>query len=284
MTIKSNLIIIAATAVILSPLSATAFEVFHQDFETLSDGTHTETLWSNSRDPGACGTHCPYGGGTSTADPNPRTLGSFTDNDQNDNWGVHDGYYNKWISGNADGVIEQGYTGNTGSNMSGNVLGHRFYNYDSNEWSDYTIHDIDLAADWTNIQLMFDYDSWIQEDGDYFSVWARDEMDNYTVLTPTMDSDMQFGGNYWGFDGHESPMMGVAMFNLSVFAGETIDLVFGFDSNGYGNQEGINIDNIKITADNPPPPPPGVPEPATLGLMMLGATALYRRRKAVVAE
>ena len=96
-------------------------------------------------------------------------------------------------------------------------------------------------------------------------------------------------------------MEGYAIFDLSGFSGETVTLSFNFASNGSGVNphwssapEGINIDSIRIWGDcvngtagtqgsNEGCNPGGgggdpVPEPGTLSLMLLGATAALRRR------
>ena len=99
-----------------------------------------------------------------------------------------------------------------------------------------------------------------------------------------------------GYDGHgggSDMMAGVAMFDLSQFGSQKIDLRFSFASDGNtgGNcyngggvtiynscasAEGINIDNIVVTADHPGT---SIPEPTSLALMLLGATAAYRKRR-----
>ena len=110
----------------------------------------------------------------------------------------------------------------------------------------------------------------------------------------------------FGFDGHvnldpgnlppnynapigNGVMAGTAMFDLSGLAGETISLRFAFATNSSGAlQEGINIDNIKVTqtctdpGSGPACNPPGggeIPEPASLALALIGLTAAYRRRR-----
>jgi hypothetical protein len=81
------------------------------------------------------------------------------------------------------------------------------------------------------------------------------------------------------------------MFDLSGFEGQTVSIRFAFTTNDLnsGSGDGINIDNIKITGvcaggtsgpNCSPPPGGGVPEPASLGLALLGLTAVWRRRLA----
>lgn len=275
----------ALAAALLAPVGASAFTVFEQDFETLGNGTHAEQLYSNARDKDVSCPGCAYGSGSADG---AYWNGNFYDNDKNDNWGVHNGAQNQWASGLASGVTSSGpVSNNAGSLMSGNVLGHRKAAYDANESSRYEIHNIDLAAEWDNIKLSFDFDSWIKA-GDGFKVFARGDSGVYDLLNPTSASDMQYNASA-GFDGMgSSDMLGVAMFDLTQYASQTIDLRFRFTSNGTSQAEGINIDNIIVTADcangNTGPGCDGdggtsIPEPTSLALMMLGATAVYHRRR-----
>ena len=57
----------------------------------------------------------------------------------------------------------------------------------------------------------------------------------------------------------------------SLGAGTTVDIVFEAFGNFSSNDEGVVFDNMQITS--------AVPEPASLSLLALGATALLRRRK-----
>lgn len=234
------------------------------------------------------------------------------------NWDIHDGSRNEWVAGyreDSDNVQEHF---NENENMSGNMLGHVRANYDHWEDNYYQLDGIVLDNLLTDIQLMFDYDSWISDDVDAFGVAVAANGGGFDLLTPISrstdpDSDMQYrtvgsssadqslnvllgepSGNVVGFDGHESGgrMAGTAMFDLSGFAGQTISLRFAFASNNSGSlEEGINIDNIKVTGvctsgsgpscDNVPGT--GVPEPGSLALAMLGLTALYRRQRKLAA-
>ena len=224
------------------------------------------------------------------------------------NWNIHNGAQDPWISGYRPG--------GDNPNMSGNMLGHvgsvdaegniTNPNYDNYEDNYYQIDGIVLHADLTDIQLMFDYDSWIESDIDGFAVaFDFDGGTSFELLdTFTMDSDMDYrnlgssdqslnnlvgeSGDVIGFDGNAGgEMAGTAMFNLSTVgaAGQTLSLRFAFASNGSSHQEGINIDNIKVTGICDPgspdcdPPGTGAPEPGSLALALLGLTAVYRQRK-----
>lgn len=227
------------------------------------------------------------------------------------NWDIHDGDDNQWVSGYKDPDTD---ADNRNPNMSGNMLGHEDENYDYHEDNYYQIDGIQLSSLLTDIQLMFDYDSWIDSDVDAFGVaFSTDGGNDFNILNPTNDSDMQYrdvgtssddqslnyllgesSGTVRGFDGMEpgGDMAGTAMFDLSGFAGQTLSLRFAFATNSSGSlKEGINIDNIKVTGvctsgsgpDCDQPPGTGVPEPGSLALAMLGLTALYRRRQRVLA-
>ncbi|MEM7468838.1 MAG: PEP-CTERM sorting domain-containing protein [Pseudomonadota bacterium] len=303
MKLKTLISTVATGAILLSPLSASAFQVFMQDFEN-GINAGNEVIADSSTRTVNCGGNCPF---------------SVTGK----NWDVHHASTNPWAGGQNGG--------NTNPNISGQVLGHVYNPYDKWEDNYYQVNDIDLSLDWTDIGLMFDFDSWISSDVDGFAVSYRTN-GGWNLLNPTSASDMTYrdlgsndgslnqlsgfnGGNcdgtnigsndVCGFDGHGAGahMAGVAMFDLTGLAGNTIDLRFSFASDkstgpktcsnlstttSCKTEEGINIDNIKITAicvnGDPDPscngnPGTGVPEPSSIALMMLGATAVYRRRK-----
>lgn len=229
------------------------------------------------------------------------------------NWDIHDGDMNTWVSGYKEDSDNVQDSANENENMSGNMLGHVRANYDNYEDNYYQLDGIALDSLLTDIQLMFDFDSWISNDVDAFGVAVSTDGSNFDLLNPTGDSDMQYrpvgssssdqslnvllgepSGTVQGFDGQEAGgrMAGTAMFDLSDFAGQTISLRFAFASNNSGSlEEGINIDNIKVTGvctsgsgpDCDQPPGTGVPEPGSLALAMLGLTALYRRQRKLAA-
>lgn len=318
-----------ATSALLGPLSASAFQVFMQDFENGIDnsvGGPEQIIADSSTRTVSC----------------PASLCPFSETGKN--WDIHHQSTNPWAGSNGNGTPGAGpATGKYNPNMSGQVLGHVYANYNHHEDNYYEIGGIDLASDWDDINLMFDFDSWISSDVDGFAVsFSTNGGSSWDLLNPTSASDMQYrnlgggdeslnhlsgynngsnssngddcgsigtigGSQVCGYDGHENgaKMAGVAMFDLTDLAGNTIDLRFSFASNySSGNnscsslstttscrtEEGINIDNIKITAicenGNQGPgcdggPGTGIPEPTSLALMMLGATAVYRRRKQV---
>ena len=80
------------------------------------------------------------------------------------------------------------------------------------------------------------------------------------------------------------------MFDLSGFANKTISLRFAYASvasDSGGSADGINIDNIRVTGVCTTGSGPNcttnnnnAPEPASLGLALLGLTAASWRRRA----
>ena len=329
-------IICALAAFLASPIAYSAEIIFFQDFGC-DDGTDgssdscgaptTPQVWNQVANPDGNGgetyesTDNVWGvtetirvDASTRVEPNPSPF-SVTGR----NWDIHDGDDNEWVSGYKDPGS------NTNPNMSGNMLGHEDENYDVFEDNYYQLDGIELADNLIEATLMFDFDSWIDDDVDGFGVAISTDGVDFDLLDPTGDSDMQYrllgmvnipdgnegdaslnellgegtttGDDIIGFDGHDgvdefgnavfTEMAGTAMFDLIGFAGDTISLRFVFASNSSGSlQEGINIDNIKVTAmcadgelpDCDTPPGGGVPEPSTLALAMLGLTFAYRRR------
>lgn len=306
-----------ATSALLGPLGASAFQVYMQDFENGLNAN--ESIY---------------------ADGQTRTVSNSSPYSVNNrNWDIHHQSTNPYAGGNGGAPWHGGATKKYNPNMSGQVMGHVRANYDRWEDNYYQINDIALSSDWTDIGLMFDFDSWISSDVDGFAVSYR-TTGGWNLLNPTSASQMQYrnlgsndeslnwlsgfdngtwsgngddcgsigtigGSSTCGYDGHENGawMAGIAMFDLTGLAGNTIDLRFSFASDSStGNnscsnlsttsscrtEEGINIDNIKITAicanGNQGPgcgggPSTGIPEPSSIALMMLGATAVYRRQR-----
>lgn len=223
------------------------------------------------------------------------------------NWDIHDGSQITQISGYR--------TPNTASNanMSGNMLGHVVSSDvlpSNNEDNYYQINGIQLNSKLSNIQLSFDFDSYIFADGDGFGVAVSIDGVNFDILNPTAASAMQYrnlpttsadysldvllgeatGSTQRGYDGSGNNIAGTALFDLSGFANKTISLRFAYasvTSDTGGSREGINIDNILVTGvcttgsgPNCNTPNNNAPEPASLGLALLGLTAVSWRRRA----
>jgi hypothetical protein len=199
--------------------------------------------------------------------------------------------------------------------MDGQVLGHVNANYNSWEDNFYQIDNIELDADLGDIALEFDFDSWIQKDGDGFAV-AINDGSGWDLLTPTAASAMEYvnlgqdddlalltGHNtanptmgFSGFAGQNNSTMldmaGTAIFDIAAsLVDRTVSLRFAFASNGSSsgneNQEGINIDNILLTGVctnsgsgvDCDPPGSSVPAPATLALAAFALLAVARRKR-----
>ena len=169
-----------------------------------------------------------------------------------------------------------------------------------------------IGSTFNGANLSFDFDSYIWPDGDGFALAIATSSNgglsysSFSLLTPTAGSAMQYrtlpggvgnnanlsaltgqGATATGFDGNGNGTAGTALFDLSGFAGKTVALRFAFTTNSStaGSADGINIDNIKISesctsgsTSGSCTPPPGVPEPASMALVLLGVGAAYRRR------
>ena len=74
------------------------------------------------------------------------------------------------------------------------------------------------------------------------------------------------------------------MFDLTQFAGQTVDLRFQFQADYFADGRGVLLDNIIVNGDLAPSA--AVPEPATWAMMILGfgaAGAMLRQRRAALA-
>ncbi len=224
------------------------------------------------------------------------------------NWDIHDGSQIARISGYRSGSNQPN------TNMQGNMLGHVKSSStlpSTNEDNYYQINGLALAAasGLESATLSFDFDAFIYGDGDGFGIGVSTDGGNlFSLLLPSLGSAMQYttlnaysgdlrdligagpGNTQLGFKGGGVDRAGVALFDLSMFAGQTISLRFAYTSNGNnaGSAEGVNIDNIKVAqvcraghsgADCRPPPGTSVPEPAALGLALLGLASLTHRRR-----
>jgi PEP-CTERM motif len=302
---KIQSVAVASVIAFGAPLSVGAMEIlFQQDFEAGLGANEFIAI-----DPGegagidtrlvTCGASCPFSVNNSGS--------------QTRNFNVHDQGTNPYAGGNGSA----GDLMKWNPNMEGQVLGHVFANYDNYEDNYYQIDNISLSNKLTDMQLMFDFDSWIRADTpDGFAVSINDGS-GWGLLNPTAASDMQYrtigtigdsslnalsgqststGSPIIGFDGWDNAgnpidMAGTAMFDIAnSFAGSTISLRFAFASGASFEAEGINIDNLKVTgvctsgsgSDCGGPSGGGVPEPGTLTLAMIGMAAAYRSRKKMV--
>ncbi len=316
MSYKNITLMAAASVIALSaPLSAGAAEmIFYNDFENGLGANESIVI-----DPGESASgidtrwvNCAFSlcGKAETWGTGPDSSHTYQDVR---NFDVHHQSTNPYAGGNGS----QGDPMKHNPNMSGQVLGHVYANYDAHEDNYYQIDNISLSNSMTDFQLMFEFDSWIRSDSpDGFAVAiSSDGGSNWSLLDPTANSDMQYanigtigdsslnaltgqptsgGSTIRGFDGFDNygnmiDMAGTAMFDIAnTYAGSTISLRFAFASGESSQAEGINIDGVKVTGvcisgsgpDCDDPPSGGdIPEPGSLALAMLGVAAVYRTRK-----
>ena len=319
MTLRTLIIGIAAS-LLLTSFGASAVVVYMQDFEGLPDGaisTGAERTWS-VRDSGGSWintnnlgvhnreTNC-FAGGSCGSTVNPNMSGNVMGH----------------ITANYDN-LEASYL-EVKLDLSLFTQANRQLMFDFDSWISDFDHDdgfnvVAYTIDDPNANGGF-AQNWIETEPNGIS--------NHILLTPTLESDMQWnqdagsGASYTklddvsgfydpqgpdSFNGHDcsfietptnpnntgqpcrdSEMMGVAMFDLSAYEHDIFNLRFSFGSGTASFEEGINIDNIKVTGDcinggtDPTcQPGQGVPEPASLALAALGLTALYRRRSKAI--
>ena len=292
-----------------------AADIFMQDFENLGTWNtqagglsfHGGSRWVSSDSNAAGLTETIFVSNNAMSNPGFSDNGEVTEK----NWDIHDGSRNEWLLDSSETGFNPAGPGLSNNDLRGNRLGHVDENYASDTAHYYQIDGIDLSG-FTDAQLMFDYDSWIESvNVDAFAVAvSSDGGSTWGLLNPTGASNMQYdtqtanGGDglsemyvgkmtgqipegagagslpapFQAFD-NQTSMTGTGMFNLST--GQTISLRFAFGADSDSSvAEGINIDNIKITGT---PDDPGgsneVPEPLTLGLVLGGLAAVGWRRR-----
>ena len=187
-------------------------------------------------------------------------------------------------------IFSQDFSGGLGANESvsgrfsvaNGQMGHA-NNYFNNEYSYYQIS-LDLT-NYTSATMQFD-----------FSIDSEYLFDGFNVLASTagvfdaktdllMSDDPNFyskvNGNFkrLGDYAAHGKMAGKPTFDLSQFAGQTVNLRFQFQSDQFAFKPGVRMDNLKITGNAIGA---GVPEPATWALMIGGfglAGASLRRSR-----
>lgn len=192
-------------------------------------------------------------------------------------------------------IFSQNFQGALGANESvggrftitDGQMGHVDY-YRNNEYSYYQIA-LDLT-DFEQISLQFDYDIVAEWRYDGFNLLAStdDVFDATTdLLTPTSPGFYNAMGNNLsrlGKTAATGEIAGLAVFDLSQFAGQKVNLRFQFQSDFAAFKPGVRLDNIKVTGQ----PVGAVPEPATWALLIGGfgmaGAALRRSRRLAVAR
>ncbi len=162
------------------------------------------------------------------------------------------------------------------------IVGHTSGGYANYEYSYYQ-----LSLDLTNFVdalLEFDFDLVSEYRYDGFNVVASDTgvfEPKQGLLTPTMAGiymPMSNSLSRLGDTAVSGTQKGRAAFDLSQFAGGTVDLRFQFQSDYFATGRGLQLDNLVVTGT----PIAGVPEPATWAIMILGfgaAGSVLRRRR-----
>ena len=110
--------------------------------------------------------------------------------------------------------------------------------------ADFISQDIDIPAGSISLTLSFDYnmETYDTSAWDWFDVFIRDPATN-DVIGTVVSRDGKPGydyGEYWS-SGTKS-----VTYDVSGYAGQTIRLWFGNQQDGYGDQNGVWIDNIQI--------------------------------------
>jgi len=167
------------------------------------------------------------------------------------------------------------------------AMGHTDGGYGNFEYSYYQLS-LDLT-DVLDAQLTFDYDMFSEAFYDGFNVVASKSGafdPQKGLLTPvtagfyrTMTNNLSNLGRL-ALTGQQK---GAVLFDLTQFAGATVDLRFQFQSDYAAFSRGIVLDNVTVTGT--PAPTAGVPEPASWALMILGfgaAGSVLRRRRMLV--
>ena len=195
----------------------------------------------------------------------------------------------------ATNIYYQSFTGGLNANESvsgtfgvtngqvGHVGGYRKYDYSFYELS------LDLT-DVLSAELLFDYDIQSEARYDGFNVVAstNGEFDGPTgLLTPIslgfyspLSTPLPKLGNVAA----SGEKKGTAVFDLSQFAGKTVDLRFQFQADYFADGRGVLLDNVIVNGELAPGA--AVPEPDAWALMILGfgaAGSILRRRRGAFA-
>lgn len=153
---------------------------------------------------------------------------------------------------------------------------------------DYSYYQLSLdLADYTDALLTFDYEIQSEFRYDAFNVLASNDgtfsWQNNLISPITLGFYAPLGNSQAnvGPTGLSGIQKGTVLFDLSQFAGQSIDLRFQFQSDFFANGKGVQLDNLIVTG-TPVPGTGAVPEPATWAMMILGfygAGSVLRRRR-----
>ncbi len=166
------------------------------------------------------------------------------------------------------------------------IVGHATGGYRDYEYSFYQLS-LDLTQ-YLDALLVFDFDIVSEARYDGFNVVASDtgvfepKAGLLTPITAGVYAPMSNNLSRLGDTGVSGTKAGRATFDLSQFAGGTVDLRFQFQSDYFATGRGLQLDNLVVTGT----PVAGVPEPATWAMMILGfgaAGSVLRRRRMALA-
>ncbi|WP_296597610.1 PEPxxWA-CTERM sorting domain-containing protein [Phenylobacterium sp.] len=183
-----------------------------------------------------------------------------------------------------NGLTAQERVGGTFGAANGSV-GHTGLIYPNFDNSYYQVS-LDLR-NYTDALLTFDYDLVTEEHYDGFNVQAStDGVFGASKVIRSMTNN--FYGTMFnnlsdlGRVAVTGSQRGTTQFDLSQFAGQTLDLRFQFQADYSAFSRGLLLDNVAITGTRAPGTT--VPEPAAWALMILGfgaAGSALRRRRAL---
>jgi len=196
----------------------------------------------------------------------------------------------------ATNIYYQSFTGGLNANESvggtfgvkNGQVGHASGGYRKFDYSFY-----ELSLDLTNAlsaELLFDYDIQSEFRYDGFNVLAS----TTGLFDPATDLLTPISAGFYGPLGTPLPKLGAValtgtkkgtvVFDLSQFAGQTVDLRFQFQADYFADGRGVLLDNVIVNGELAPGA--AVPEPATWGMMILGfgaAGSVLRRRRLAAA-
>jgi hypothetical protein len=187
-------------------------------------------------------------------------------------------YYQSFTGGlNANERV--GGTFGVKNGQVGHLSGYRRFDYSFYELS------LDLSQA-LSAELLFDYDIQSEVDYDGFNVLASTDgvfdppKGLLTPISTGFYTPIKNPQPKLGNTGLSGTKKGTAVFDLTQFAGQTVDLRFQFQADYFADGRGVLLDNVVVNGELKPSA--AVPEPAAWALMILGfgaaGSALRRRR------